>query len=499
MARILLIDDDRSVRALVENALSRFDTYEISFADSGARGIELFNEVTPDVVLLDLHLPESHGFELYRKLQALDSRALVIFITADCASEVVIQAMRLGAFDYLKKPLEVDRLRRMVASAVAARKAADSPVALSVGNAETNEYFIGTSPPMVEVFKSIGRVANHRLPVLIRGQSGSGKELVARALVDNGNRAKKPFVSINCAAIPDALLESELFGHEKGAFTGADRKRVGRFEQCDGGTIFLDEIGDMSGLVQGKVLRLLQDQAFERVGGTDVIRTDVRIIAASHQPLEDMVAKGTFRQDLLYRLNGFTITLPPLVERRDDIPHLIEYFLRRAKLEMGRSDLTGLAEDALNALLDYHWPGNVRELQSTVRQALLNCVGTVITQDCLPELVTQTGRLTATNLAEAELPVGQTSSTNVSDSNLATINDEYSLESMIQERFASGSTNLYAEVIAEVERIMLTRILTLTDGNQSRASEVLGITRGKIRDRIAAFGIKLDTSVSIDS
>ncbi len=238
MAKILLIDDDRSLQAIVDAALSNDRDYQIVAAETGVQGIEVFCQLKPDVLLLDLYLPESHGFDLYRQILAIDARVPVIFITADGSSEVVIQAMRLGAFDYLKKPLKVDRLRQMVASAVAARKAADRPVALNVGSGESSETFIGSSTPMVEVFKSIGRVANHRLPVFIRGESGTGKELVARALVDNGNRADKPFVSINCAAIPDALLESELFGHEKGAFTGADRRRVGRFEQCNGGTIF---------------------------------------------------------------------------------------------------------------------------------------------------------------------------------------------------------------------------------------------------------------------
>ncbi len=238
---------------------------------------------------------------------------------------------------------------------------------------------------MLSVFKAIGRVANQRIPVLIRGESGTGKELVARALVDNGNRADKPFMSINCAAIPEALLESELFGHERGAFTGADKRRIGRFEQCHGGTIFLDEIGDMSPLIQGKVLRLLQEQTFERVGSNEQIQTDVRIIAATHRPLEEMVKNGEFRQDLLYRLNSYTIQLPPLRERRDDIPALLEYFLRRAKADMGRTQLTGISKDALDLLLAYDWPGNIRELQSVVRQSLLNTTGPVVLRESLPE------------------------------------------------------------------------------------------------------------------
>ncbi|MFO0939963.1 MAG: sigma-54 dependent transcriptional regulator [Pirellulales bacterium] len=492
MNRILAIDDDRSVREIVKSALGSVG-YDVHLAESAEEGLDLFPQLQPQVVLLDLHLPTLHGFELFRKLIAKDSRTPVIFITADSSSEVVIKAMRMGAFDYLKKPLNVSSLKRMVASAVAARRAADQPVALTVGDLESQEYFVGGSPAMMEVFKAIGRVANQQVPVLIRGESGTGKELVARALVDHGKRSEKPFMSINCAAIPDALLESELFGHEKGAFTGADRRRIGRFEQCDGGTIFLDEIGDMSPIVQGKVLRLIQEQVFERVGGTDVIRTNVRIVAATHQPLEEMVDEGKFRQDLLFRLNGYTINLPPLRNRMDDVPLLIELFLRRAKVEMDRQELTGLSKDALEALTGYNWPGNVRELQSVVRQALLNCVGAVITRECLPESV-----LCATT--EVVSSVESSNPSKVPSPQLVSARPEsdFSLHALILERFNSGSKNVYSEVIAEVERLLFTKILQLTDGNQSRASEVLGITRGKIRDRIAAFGIKLDTTISVE-
>ncbi len=493
MVRVLAIDDDRSVREIIRATLERVGTYEVHVAGSAEEGLEQFRRLIPSVVLLDLHLPTLHGFELFRRLTAVESRTPVIFITADSSSEVVIQAMRMGAFDYLKKPLNVNSLKRMVASAAAARRAADQPVALTIGESRAEEVFVGSSPAMVEVFKAIGRVADQQVPVLIRGESGTGKELVARALVDHGKRAEKPFSSINCAAIPDALLESELFGHEKGAFTGADRKRIGRFEQCDQGTIFLDEIGDMAPLVQGKVLRLIQEQAFERVGGTEVIRTNVRIIAATHQPLEEMVAEGRFRQDLLFRLNGYTIQLPSLRERMDDLPLLIEFFLQRAKSEMERLDLTGLSKDALDVLSAHTWPGNVRELQSVLRQAVLNCVGSVITRECLPESLLSPGG-SSSDRAPIESTSDNESMLRVATSSQAS----FSIEGLIRERFEAGSKDIYAEVIAEVERLLLTKILQLTEGNQSRASEVLGITRGKIRDRIAAFGIKLDTKVSFD-
>ncbi len=242
---------------------------------------------------------------------------------------------------------------------------------------------------MLDVLKSVGRVAGQDVTVLVRGESGTGKDLVARAIVQHSNRKDFPFVAVNCAAIPDQLLESELFGHEKGAFTGAERRRVGKFEQCDNGSIFLDEVGDMSPLVQGKVLRLLQDQSFQRVGGNEEIRTNVRIVAATNRNLEQMVKDGEFREDLFYRLNGFTIQLPPLRERKEDIPLLLEYFLRRARKEMNKSNLDGLSPKALEMLKDYHWPGNVRQLQSVVRQAVLNTTGTVLGVESLPSIITQ--------------------------------------------------------------------------------------------------------------
>lgn len=508
MPKILVIDDDRAVLALVQTACNIVPDSEVLTAKTGQQGLKFAEERDLDVVLLDLHLPEMHGFELFQKIRSVRPNTPIIFITADGSSEAIIQAMRLGAYDYLAKPLHVDQLRKMVLSAANARRIAQEPVALSIGSASDQQVFVGTSPAMLEVFKAIGRVALQKVPVLIRGESGSGKELVARALVDFGRRAEQPYASLNCAAIPDTLLESELFGHEKGAFTGADRRRIGRFEQCDGGTIFLDEIGDMSLALQGKVLRLLQEQAFERVGGTEVIKTNVRIIAATHQPLEQMIEEGKFRQDLLFRLNGFTIELPPLRDRIEDIPALAEHFLRRAKSEMERDDLLGLSQDALGLLMNYSWPGNVRELQSAIRQAVLVCTTKVITGENLPESVRSHDNASAFGVGIESTKGRRRLSTGEFDSAASVALQEISpaeeepsgsfpIVDFINEKYRSGSKNIYAEVIEEVERRLLMQILMLTDGNQSKAAEMLGITRGKIRDRIAAYGIKLDTSVSV--
>ena len=512
MTRILVIDDDRSVRHLVTSGLNGHQDFEIFAAADGSSGLRLMQEVQPHVALLDIFLPEYNGLELFRKIKALDSKLPVIFITGDTSSETAIEAMRAGAFDYLPKPLNIEQLRSLTTSAAEARRLMDEPVALPIGDADTGgERFVGKSKAMLEVFKSIGRVSAQNVTVLIRGESGVGKELVARALMNHSDRRDKPFVAVNCAAIPDQLLESELFGHEKGSFTGAERRRVGRFEQCDGGTIFLDEVGDMSTIIQGKVLRLLQEQQFERVGGNELITTSVRIIAATNRPLEEMVRKDSFRDDLLYRLNGFTIQLPPLRDRHEDVPPLLEYFLRRAKAEMNRPELTGISPEALNLLVAYDWPGNVRQLQSVVRQSLLSTTGTVIGPANLPDFVRNPGpkyvpsEKSIGTLATAEsvparpsepapAPAAAVASSEIPEKE----REGFSLDKFIEDRLASGSSKLYDEVLEQVERRLFARVLAETGGNQSRTSEILGITRGKVRDRIATFGIHMDRTISID-
>lgn len=596
LTKILVIDDDRSVRHIVSSGLNGHHGFEVITAADGDAGLALMHEHQPTVCLLDVFLPEYNGIELFRKIRALDRKLPVIFITGDTSSETAIEAMRAGAFDYLAKPLNIEQLRKLTFSASKARKLMDQPVALPVGEGTVDgERFVGNSKSMIEVFKDIGRVASQNVTVLIRGESGSGKELVARALVNHSDRSDRPFVAVNCAAIPDQLLESELFGHEKGSFTGAERRRIGRFEQCSGGTILLDEIGDMSSVIQGKVLRLLQDQKFERVGGNELIATDVRIIAATNRPLEQLAKENEFRDDLLYRLNGFTISLPPLRNRRDDIPALLEYFLRRAKSDMNRPELSGIAPDALELLIEYDWPGNVRQLQSVVRQALLNTTGTVIGSDNLPGFIRnprlehdqfrntngaaptttqgsagthssgafhgstaatgqnaepapngQSGELSSHGMPAgnsvgvkeggvhshtAEHPLAQgaaaadsqyqahsagqspwaapgaqssssvghpLSTSNASHADgAAPARAEFSIEDFIEARLQAGSQDLYNELIEQVERRLFASVLAATGGNQSKTAEILGITRGKVRDRIATFDIQLDRTITM--
>lgn len=482
MPKILVIDDDRTIRFQVRRSLEKIDCAVVE-AETAQAGIESFAEERPDAVLLDISLPKRSGLEVFSDLRELDRKTPIIFVTAERDSSTAIQAMQLGAFDYVVKPVNLPELNALVLDAINSKRLMNIPVAIEASDdllVSDGEVLVGSSLPMLEVFKQIGRMAGQNVTVLVRGESGTGKELVARSLYMHSTRSDESFVAVNCAAIPDQLLESELFGHEKGAFTGADTTRIGRFEQCNGGTIFLDEIGDMTPLVQGKVLRLLQEQRFERVGGNETIQTDVRIIAATNRNLEKMVANGEYRSDLFYRLNGLTISLPALRERDGDLESLLKYFFSKQRVELGKTDVEGVSPQALDAMKKYSWPGNIRELQSVVRQSLINTTGTVITPDSLP------GHLTGRD----ELP----ESVRESDSNQSSV-----LDSFIDHRLANGSNDLYRETLDLMEKLLLTKVLEATNGNQSKAAEILGITRAKIRDRVVSFGLKLDKSVAISS
>ncbi|MBX9792318.1 MAG: sigma-54 dependent transcriptional regulator [Pirellulales bacterium] len=474
MSSILVIDDDRSVLQTFKHVLA--DTgMTVLGAGTAAEGLVQLREHSPDVVMLDVMLPDESGLETFQRLVQADPKVPVVFITASNTSDTAIEAMKLGAVDYLIKPLEAEQIRRLVARALEIRRFMHVPVGVISGNGQgSTDSLVGSCPAMQEVYKAIGRVASQNVTVLICGESGTGKELVARAIYQHGPRASGRFLAVNCAAIPEALLESELFGHEKGSFTGAELKRIGKFEQCSGGTLFLDEVGDMSPLVQSKVLRALQEQKFERVGGNETIKTDVRIIAATNRDLEQMVANGTFRADLYYRLNGYTIKLPPLRERTADIPILIEHFLRLFAKELDKS-VHDIAPEALDVLLRYRWPGNVRELQSVLKQAILQATGPVVLADFLPAEVRQ-----ANSVSGSARTNGQA----------------VQLDSFIEERL-HDSKDLYAETLALVERALLTRVLQHTAGNQSHAARILGVTRGCLRNKIRLLRISIDPVISV--
>ncbi|MFZ5829022.1 MAG: sigma-54-dependent transcriptional regulator, partial [Planctomycetota bacterium] len=443
--------------------------------------IQEFQSRDPDVVVLDVHLPDQSGLEAIRQFHQADARVPVILMTGYGKADTAIEAMRLGAHDYVVKPLETDSLRTVIRRAFEIGRLMRVPARLgdSAVEDETSDLLVGECPAMQEVYKAIGRVAAQDVTVLILGESGTGKELVARAIYHYSDRAKGPFLTINCAAIPESLLESELFGHEKGAFTGADRKRLGKFEQCDGGTIFLDEIGDMTPATQTKVLRVLQEKQFERVGGNEPIKVEVRVIAATNRDLEQMMLSGGFRSDLYYRLNVYTIHLPPLRERPGDLPVLVEHFLRRFSGELGKK-LEHVSAEAMKLLSAYPWPGNVRELQSVLKKAILHASGPVLLSDFLPEPVKK----------EAADPVG-------SERTACANADFPELSRYIQDRLRAGTEELYSEVQAATERVLLICVLEFTENNLTQAARVLGISRPTLRSRMASLGISVDRSTAL--
>ena len=476
MAHLLLIDDDAV--HVPEQVRQTFPApeYRVAVTDSGGAGIEHVRRASPDVVLLDLHLPDRPGLEVYRAIRAIDARIPVIFITTAKTADTAIEAVKRGAFDYLPKPLDLEQLRRVVAEALeVARMRVPVRIAEAPAHPDTDGAMLGASTKMLEIYKAIGRVAAQDVTVLVTGESGTGKELVARAIYQHSARSNAPFLALNCAAIPENLLESELFGHERGAFTGAERRRIGKFEQCNGGTVLLDEIGDMPLTLQAKILRLLQDQTFERLGGNETIRTDVRLIASTHRDLRVRAAEDKFRPDLYYRLGVFTIHLPPLRERVDDLPILVQHYLRKFSAELGR-EVREIAPDALARLRAYSWPGNIRELQSVLRQALLRASGGVLLSAFLPELSGVFGQTRAAGVVE----------------------QTFDLERFIRQRLSPTTNDLAAETHREVDRLLMTLALEYTNGNHRDASRMLGISRQTMRMRLRALGLHVAHSVEPD-
>ena len=475
MLRLLLIDDDAERTA--EQVRRAFPglLHSVETARSAAEGLERVRREPPDVILLDLRLPDGSGLDVFEKIRTIDARIPVIFVTKTKAADAAIEAMKNGAFEYLFKPLELQRLRQVIGDAVRVAQL-HAPVLLAKArmDADGDGALCGICPAMLEVYKAIGRVAAQDVTVLITGESGTGKELVARAIYQHSGRSKAPFLALNCAAIPETLLESELFGHERGAFTGADRRRIGKFEQCSGGTILLDEVGDMPLALQAKVLRLLQEQAFERVGGSETIRTDVRLVASTHRDLRARAADERFRSDLYYRLGVFTIHLPPLRERAEDLPILVDHYVRRFSRELGR-DVVEVAPEALARLRAHDWPGNIRELQSVLKKALLHASGRVLLQTFLPEF------LGGGDFAPA--------SATPSDFDLATF---------VRKRVSRGAEGLYAQTHDHVDRLLFTRALEYTHGNHRDAARILGISRQTMRVKLRALGLHVARFVAAD-
>jgi two-component system nitrogen regulation response regulator GlnG len=477
MPTLLVVDDEPSVLYSFRRVFGEGDVRVVT-AQTVAEGVRQFHARQPDVVVLDLQLPDGSGLEAFEQIRAASAKLPVIFITAHGTTQTAIEAMKRGAFDYLIKPVDFERLNEILHRAFEAARLMQVPALLPA--LQPVEQILGRSPVMQEMCKILGRVAAQDLNVLIQGESGVGKELVARALYHHSSRADKPFLAVNCAALPEGLVESELFGHERGAFTGADRRRIGKFEQCDGGTIFLDEIGDMPLPAQAKILRLLQEQQFERVGGTETVVTRVRVLAATNQDLEQRIAEGRFRRDLYYRLKVVTITVPPLRARDGDVAELAHHFLFAFNRELGLA-VQGFDPEALACLQQYPWPGNVRELQSVLKEALLRSTGPLLLPEFLPPgFAPREGREPSPGeAAPAPLPA-----------------ETLDLVKLIEGLLARGEKGLYDKVTRAVERVLFARVLQETHGHQAQASERLGLNRSTLRYKLRELGLSVDRVVS---
>jgi len=477
MSKLLLIDDEADVLYSFRRI---FDSPEIELttASSGEEGLKLIPQLKPDLVLMDIRMGGINGLETLRRIRQLDTKQLVILMTAYGTTQTAIEAMKLGAYDYLLKPFDVPKIKEIVANALKAARDMKQVVSYQP-LLESEDYelgFVGGAESMQQVFKLIGQVAASDATALITGESGTGKELVARAVYHHSNRNSQPFLAVNCAAIPEQLLESELFGHERGSFTGATNQRIGKFEQCNKGTIFLDEIGDMTPPTQTKILRVLQSGTFERVGGNTPIKVDVRVIAATNKPLEQAVAARQFREDLFYRLNVVRIHIPPLRDRRDDIPLLVNYFLKKIARDQGREPKS-IATAAVRALEKYHWPGNVRELENVIRRAHVIAKSEAILPGDLPTEVTGQG---ATN---GPVPTTAADGSTTDAGALA------------RQLFQIAKRDPKLKIIPTVERELVIQALKEMDNNQVRAAKLLGITRATLRKRIEKFGIHREMKI----
>ena len=481
MSKLLLIDDEADVQYSFQRIFDSPDI-ELTTASSGEEGLRIIPKLKPDLVIMDVRMGGLTGLETLRRFRHLDSKLLVILMTAYGTTQTAIEAMKLGAYDYLLKPFDVPKLKEIVFNALKA--ASDMRQVVSYQPLlEKEDYelgIVGRSEPMQQVFKLIGQLAASDATALISGESGTGKELVARAIYHHSNRSQQAFLAVNCAAIPEQLLESELFGHERGAFTGATLQRIGKFEQCNHGTLFLDEIGDMTPATQTKILRVLQSGAFERVGGNQPIRTDVRIIAATNRPLEQAVAARQFREDLFYRLNVVRVHVPPLRERRTDIRLLVNYFLKTFAKDQERAPKS-IAPGVIRALEKYHWPGNVRELENVIRRALVVAKGDAILLSDLPAEITGQGSTVGAGSA-VSLPAGEG---NVSD-----------ITAMARQLFQWARRDPKLKVMPAVERELVIQALKEAGGNQVHAAKLLGITRATLRKRVEKFGIQCELSIT---
>lgn len=458
--QVLVADDERNLRRMLKAQLERWG-YEVHLAETGAEALALLGENHIDIVITDLRMPEMDGMQLLAEIQARHLSLPVVMITAHGTVDTAVEAIKLGAFDYITKPYDRNALKDVVAKAARTRELDQKEFG---ADSEQDGRFkiIGKSDRMLEIYEMVDRVAPTPSTILISGDSGTGKELIARALFDNSNRKNMPFIRVNCAAIPPTLIESELFGYEKGAFTGAETSKPGRFELADGGTLFLDEVGEISMEMQVKLLRAIQEGEFERVGGVSTINVDVRLITATNQDLRQMVNDGRFRDDLFYRLNVVHIPLPRLADRREDIPLLARHFLTKYNARLGKS-ITDFKDDALNALLDYDWPGNIRELENVVERCTLFCDDENIGVNHLPSEVSgKSNRPSAPDIAIAA---------------------DLDIEN-------GGLKDQVRAATANLEKQLIIKALEQTEKNVTRAAQLLKISRKSLQTKMKDFGLR---------
>jgi two-component system response regulator PilR (NtrC family) len=456
--QLLIVDDEQSMREFLEIMLSQ-EGYRVLLAANGEEGLDVYKKERPDLILTDVKMPGMDGLDLIKEVHAVDSGVPIIAITAYASASDAIRAVREGAYDYISKPFQIDELRVIVRNALEARKLREENIALrqSLESRQAFGEIVGKSSEMLEIFDLISKVAPSKAGVLIIGESGTGKELIAKAIHAKSNRSNKPFVTVNCSAIPETLLESELFGHVKGSFTGAVANKAGLVETANHGTLFLDEIGEVPLPVQAKLLRFLQERDFRRVGDNEDRKVDVRVIAATNRNLEEEMEKGNFREDLYYRLNVIRIRIPPLREREEDIPLLTDHFLKKFAAEQGK-DIHKISSLALQILSNYTFPGNVRELENIIER----CV-----------TLEQSDQLTAENL-----PTRLTERTEPRPSGLAL---ELSPEGIDLNK-----------AMEDLERKLICRSLEMTGGNRSRAAKLLGVTLRSLRYRLVKLGLESD-------
>lgn len=465
MEKLLIVDDELHIRTTIE-AVLRSDELQVLTAADAAEADRLMSEENPQIVLLDIRIGAASGLDLFSALRRRNPRVLVIFITGHGSAETAIETMKLGAFDYLLKPLDLDRLQESVEQARRTCRQMYAPASLGAPASDDvgSDRLIGSGPAMQSVCRMIGRVAPQEVNVLIVGESGSGKDLIARAIYQHSHRSQLPFLRLNCSAVSETLLESELFGHEKGAFAGAEHRRIGRLEQCHRGTLYLEDVADLPKGTQAKLLRLLQDGEFQRLGGVETLRVDVRILASSHRNLESMLTEGSFRQDLYYRLRDITIQVPALRERLEDIPELAHYLMFRFNQQLG-TVAASISPEAIEKLQSHRWPGNIRELQGVLRDALVISTGASLLPEHFP----------------LELRADGDDGITAGSGAAAAAEDWPALGAFAEQVLGDGRGDGYRRIIQRFDRLVILHAMNLAGGLQSRAADLLGLSRPTLR------------------